>query len=108
MTRVTPDHETVAPRPHVQRDPAAEKARDRRRLQRAILGRYGSHPPSDVARSLRVRPDGIKQVTRRLAVKRVRAAGRMIGRWWKRYSRGYKAWMMDRIDQDENEGSNGK
>jgi len=106
MTRVTPDHETVDPRPHVQRDPAADKARDRRRLQRAILGRYGAHPPSEVLRSTHVRPDGVKQVTRRLAVKRIRTAGRMIARWWKRYSRGWQEWMADRQDSDE--GSNGK
>lgn len=106
MTRVTPDHETVDPRPHVQRDPAASKQRDRRHLQRAILARYGSWTQPDATTKTHVRSDGIKQVTRRLAVKRLRAAGRSISRWWKRYSRGWQEWMADRQDSDE--GSNGK
>lgn len=101
MTRVTPDIETADPRPHVQRDPAASKAKDRQRLARTIRARYGAHPPEGVTRSTHVRSDGVKQVTRRLAVKRLRATGRAIGRWWKRYSRGWQQWMQDRVDVDD-------
>jgi len=64
--RITPDHETADIKPLVQRDPAADKLRDRRRLRRAILGRYGTHAPTDIVRGTHVRTDGIKQVTRRL------------------------------------------
>ena len=101
MTRVTPDHETVDPRPHVQRDPAADKARDRRHLQRAIRARYGSWTQPDATTKTHVRSDGIKQVTRRLAVKRLRAAGRSISRWWKMYLREFQDWYFDRADSDE-------
>lgn len=101
MTRFEPDIETAHVKPLVQRDPAADKARDRRRLQRAILGRYGTHAPKDAIKTTHVRPDGVKQVARRLTTKRIRAAGRMIGRWWLRYSRGWQQWMQDRIDVDD-------
>lgn len=101
MTRVTPDHETVDPRPHVQRDPAADKARDRRRLQRAILGRYGAHPPAEVLRSTHVRPDGVKQVTRRQAIKKTRQIGHIEEKWWVRFFRWYREWMSDRVDIDD-------
>ncbi len=101
MTRFEPDIETAHVKPLVQRDPAADKARDRRRLQRAILGRYGTHAPKDAIKTTHVRPDGVKQVARRLTTKRIRAAGRMIGRWWLRYSRGWQQWMQDRVDVDD-------
>ncbi len=101
MTRFEPDIETAHVKPLVQRDPAADKARDRRRLQRAILGRYGTHAPKDAIKTTHVRPDGVKQVARRLTTKRIRAAGRMIGRWWLRYSRGWQQWMRDRVDVDD-------
>ncbi len=106
MTRVTPDIETADPRPHVQRDPAASKAKDRQRLARTIRARYGAHPPEGVTRSTHVRSDGVKQVTRRLAVKRIRATGRAIGRWWKTYLREFQDWYFDRQDSDD--GSNGR
>ena len=99
--RITPDHETANIKPLVQRDPAADKLRDRRRLSRAILGRYGTHAPTDTVRGTHVRTDGIKQVTRRLAVKRVRAFGRTMARWWKRSSHLWESWMSDRVDNDE-------
>lgn len=101
MTRVTPDIETDNPKIAAQRSPAADKARDRRRLQRAILGRYGTHAPKDAIKTTHVRSDGVKQVARRLTTKRIRAAGRMIGRWWLRYSRGWHQWMQDRVDVDD-------
>ena len=106
MTRVTPDIETADPRPHVQRAPAASKAKDRRRLARTIRARYGAHPPEGVTRSTHVRSDGVKQVTRRLAVKRLRATGREIGRWWKTYLREFQDWYFERQDSDD--GSNGR
>ena len=106
MTRFEPDIETAHVKPLVQRDPAADKARDRRRLQRAILGRYGTHAPKDAIKTTHVRPDGVKQVARRLAVKRLRATGRAIGRWWKTYLREFQDWYFDRQDSDD--GSNGR
>ena len=101
MTRVTIDIETDNPKIAAQRSPADDKRRDRRRLQRAILGRYGTHAPKDAIKTTHVRPDGVKQVARRLTTKRIRAAGRMIGRWWLRYSRGWQQWMQDRVDVDD-------
>ncbi len=106
MTRFEPDIETAHVKPLVQRDPAADKARDRRRLQRAILGRYGTHAPKDAIKTTHVRPDGVKQVARRLTTKRIRATGRAIGRWWKTYLREFQDWYFDRQDSDD--GSNGR
>jgi len=97
------DHETVSPKAAAQRSPSASKQRDRRRLQRAIQGRYGAYAPDSTPRTTHVRTDGVKAVTRRLAVKRLRAAGRQLGRWWKRYARGWKQWMEDRADSNEGE-----
>ena len=106
MTRFEPDIETAHVKPLVQRDPAASKQRDRRRLQRAILGRYGTHAPKDAIKTTHVRPDGVKQVNRRLTTKRIRAAGKAIGRFWKRYLREFQDWYFDRQDSDD--GSNGR
>ena len=106
MTRFDPDIETAHVKPLVQRDPAADKARDRRRLQRAILGRYGTHAPKDAIKTTHVRPDGVKQVNRRLSIKRVRAAGKAIGRFYLKYLRDFQDWYFDRQDSDD--GSNGR
>lgn len=106
MTRVTPDIETDNPKIAAQRSPADDKARDRRRLQRAILGRYGTHAPKDAIKTTHVRPDGVKQVNRRLSIKRVRAAGKAIGRFYLKYLRDFQDWYFDRQDSDD--GSNGR
>jgi len=101
MTRVTPDIDTDNPKIAAQRSPAQSKQRDRRRLQRAIQGRYGAYAPDAMPRTTHVRTDGVKAVTRRLAVKRVRAAGKAIGRFWRKYLREFQDWYFDRADSDE-------
>ena len=106
VTRVSTDIETDNPKIAAQRSPAQSKQRDRRRLQRAILGRYGTHAPKDAIKTTHVRPDGVKQVNRRLTTKRIRAAGKAIGRFWKRYLREFQDWYFDRQDSDD--GSNGR
>mgnify|MGYP003533505108 CR=1 FL=1 len=106
MTRVTIDIETDNPKIAAQRSPADDKRRDRRRLQRAILGRYGTHAPKDAIKTTHVRPDGVKQVNRRLTIKRVRAAGKAIGRFYLKYLRDFQDWYFDRQDSDD--GSNGR
>lgn len=101
MTRVTPDHETVDPRPHVQRDPAADKRRNWQKYRNALRGRRGAFNDLGPARSPGLKSDGVKQVTRRAAVKKVRAIGHIEERWWRRYFRLFQEWMMDRTDIDE-------
>ena len=101
MTRFDPDIETAHVKPLVQRDPAASKARDRARLKRAILGRYGANPPDGAQRGTHVRTDGVKQVTRRRAIKKTRQIAHIEERWWQRYFRLFQEWMMDRTDIDE-------
>ena len=101
MTRFDPDIETAHVKPLVQRDPAADKARSWQKYRNALRGRRGAYNDLGPSRSPGLKSDGVKQVTRRQAVKKVRAIGHIEERWWRKYFRLFQEWMLDRTDIDE-------
>lgn len=101
MTRVTTDIETDNPKIAAQRSPADDKARSWQKYRNALRGRRGAYNDLGPSRSPGLKSDGVKQVTRRQAVKKVRAIGHIEERWWRRYFRLFQEWMLDRTDIDE-------
>lgn len=101
MTRITPDHETIDLKPHVQRDPAADKRRDWLHYTRAMRGRRGAFGDLDTPRTPALRSDGAHQVARKQAVKQARQTAHVEERWWRKYFRVWREWMADRTDIDD-------
>lgn len=109
------DHETVNVKPLQARDPRTAKNHDARRRLNALRARarHAKNAPARIAVTTPLdAPDAIArhtkidsawQVKRSLTRKRIRATGKMLSRWWKRYSAGWKRWMEDRIDINDGE-----